>query len=154
MNLAVPLAIICSFARVNANLWGPKPIGGRGNPRSFHRAGPSFDEKSKLQGALALSTRRGGSVEPEGKSTIAASVFNLVNNVAGAGLLTLSSAMASGSGWIPAILICCFLGVLSAHSFSTIGEACELTGEADFKVSATKISLCRTDQSMFSFATF
>ena len=75
----------------------------------------------------------GGNME-EGKSTIVSSVFNLVNNVAGAGILTLASGMAGGTGWVPAILICSILGALSGHSFSIIGEACEMTGEADFKV--------------------
>jgi sodium-coupled neutral amino acid transporter 11 len=55
-----------------------------------------------------------------------------VNNVAGAGILTLPSGM-SGTGWIPAMIICSVLGALSGHCFSIIGEACELTGEADFK---------------------
>mmetsp|Transcript_16565 Transcript_16565/g.21559 ORF Transcript_16565/g.21559 Transcript_16565/m.21559 type:complete len:118 (+) Transcript_16565:65-418(+) len=34
----------------------------------------------------------------EGKSSMAASIFNLVNNVAGAGILTLSSGVAKGTG--------------------------------------------------------
>jgi hypothetical protein len=42
--------------------------------------------------------------------------------------------MAPGTGWIPAIVICAVLGVLGGHTFSIIGEACELTGERDFKV--------------------
>jgi hypothetical protein len=78
---------------------------------------------------------RGGSEDAkEVKASTLSSVFNLVNNVAGAGILTLSAGMAPGTGWIPAILICAILGVLSCHTFSIIGEACELTGEADFKV--------------------
>ena len=75
----------------------------------------------------------GGKVEEQGKSTILSSVFNLVNNVAGAGILTLSSGMAGGTGWIPAIIICSILGALSGHCFAIIGEACEMTGEMDFK---------------------
>jgi amino acid permease len=55
-----------------------------------------------------------------------------VNNVAGAGILTLPSGM-SGTGWMPAMIICGVLGALSGHCFSLIGEACELTGETDFK---------------------
>ena len=74
---------------------------------------------------------------PGGKASISASVFNLVNNVAGAGILTLSAGMAPGTGWVPAIIICTVLGLLSAHTFSIIGEACELTGEVDFKVSTS-----------------
>jgi hypothetical protein len=77
---------------------------------------------------------RGGGEDEGGKATILSSVFNLVNNVAGAGILTLASGMAGGTGLIPAMLICAVLGGLSGHCFAIIGEACELTGEADFKV--------------------
>eukprot|EP00536_Pseudo-nitzschia_multiseries_P001702 jgi/Psemu1/317678/estExt_fgenesh1_pm.C_220008 len=78
---------------------------------------------------------RGGGRRSNNKGTAStsSSVFNLVNNVAGAGILTLSSGVAVGIGWIPAILICATLGALSAHCFSIIGEACELTGESNFK---------------------
>jgi len=67
------------------------------------------------------------------KASITESIFNLVNNIAGAGILALSAGMASGTGWIPAILICSILGAISAHTFGLIGEACEMTGEIDFK---------------------
>ena len=78
---------------------------------------------------------RGGSASKEdGKSSTLSSVFNLVNNVAGAGILTLAAGMATGTGWIPAVGICSALGALGAHTFTIIGEACELTGEVDFKV--------------------
>lgn len=71
-----------------------------------------------------------------GASTIPASVFNLVNNVAGAGLLTLAAGKASSNvGWIPAILIASSLAALSAHTFTLIGRACEITGEKNFPVS-------------------
>jgi len=76
---------------------------------------------------------RGGDTDKEEKASISSSVFNLVNNVAGAGILTLSSGVASGTGLIPAIMICGILAALSGHCFSIIGEACELTGEVDFK---------------------
>lgn len=79
---------------------------------------------------------RGGAAkkEDQGGSSILASVFNLVNNVAGAGILTLSAGMAGGTGWVPAISICTILGAISAHCFAIIGESCELTGEKTFKV--------------------
>ena len=60
-------------------------------------------------------------------------MFNLVNNVAGAGLLTLAAGMAKGTGWTPALLTCAVLGIASAHTFNLIGESCRLTGEMDFK---------------------
>jgi len=85
--------------------------------------------------------------DEDSKSTIAASVFNLVNNVAGAGILTLSGGMASGTGWIPAMLICAVLGMMSGHCFAIIGEACELTGESDFKVGNRK-DCCRSVSSL------
>jgi sodium-coupled neutral amino acid transporter 11 len=73
------------------------------------------------------------STESDNKASIPASVFNLINNVAGAGILTLSAGMAGGTGWIPAISICAILGAISAHTFYIIGAACELTGEENFK---------------------
>jgi hypothetical protein len=95
-----------------------------------------------IQQQAPLLEVRGGAKKDEvavtgGKASIPASVFNLVNNVAGAGILTLSAGMASGTGWVPAIVVCTVLGLLSAHTFSIIGEACELTGEMDFKVSTS-----------------
>lgn len=79
---------------------------------------------------------RGGSGEETSSSgsSMTASVFNLVNNVAGAGILTLAAGKAKGSGWIPSILLCTALGLISSHTFTMIGQDCELTGEADFKV--------------------
>ncbi len=65
---------------------------------------------------------------------MAASIFNLVNNVAGAGILALSSGMAKGTGVVPAILICILLGAVSARTFIMIGQACEMLNEKDFKV--------------------
>lgn len=74
-----------------------------------------------------------------GDASVPASVFNLVNNVAGAGILTLSAGMAGGTGWVPAVLVCTVLGLISSHTFKIIGKACELTGEVDFKV---RVSVC------------
>lgn len=104
--------------------------------------------KSNIKKASAITTvkqiSRGGDSQDDdgdegessigGKATMTTSVFNLVNNVAGAGILTLSAGMASGTGWIPAILICAILGAIGGHCFAIIGDACELTGEEDFKV--------------------
>jgi len=80
-----------------------------------------------------LKIRGGGETAKEQKASMSSSISNLINNVAGAGILTLSSGVASGTGWIPAITICATLAALSGHCFSIIGEACELTGESDFK---------------------
>ncbi|OEU20517.1 Aa_trans-domain-containing protein [Fragilariopsis cylindrus CCMP1102] len=89
--------------------------------------------------SVVLSIRGGGgggggkTKTTKKESSIVSSVFNLVNNVAGAGILTLASGVAPGTGVIPAIIICFTLGTLSGHCFSIIGDACELTGESDFK---------------------
>jgi Transmembrane amino acid transporter protein len=70
-------------------------------------------------------------------SSITASILNLVNNVAGAGLLTLPASQAlAQTGYIPAVAIAVIIGALSAHTFILIGVACELTAEHDFKVRA------------------
>lgn len=66
--------------------------------------------------------------------TMLSSIFNLVNNVAGAGILTLPSGQAAGTGYIPAIIIAILLGTISAHTFILIGKACQLTHEYHFKV--------------------
>lgn len=71
--------------------------------------------------------------EYEGKASVTTSIFNLANNVAGAGILTLAGGKASGTGWIPSILICVTLASCSAHTFILIGKACEMTGEKSFK---------------------
>ena len=114
---------------VHGNTWRPRSLVEKvtGHPQSLEGVTPI---------TTAISSRGGGNGndKEDGKSTIAASVFNLVNNIAGAGILTLSAGMAAGTGWIPAIIICAFLGTISSHCFAIIGEACELTGEKDFKV--------------------
>eukprot|EP00980_Cylindrotheca_fusiformis_P004803 scaffold1028_cov135-Cylindrotheca_fusiformis.AAC.13 len=101
----------------------------------IQRSARLIHRQSQFEGALKRinGISRGGAAKADGKATTAASVFNLVNNVAGAGILTLSAAMASGTGLFPALAICAFLGSISAHCFSLIGTACELTGEGDFK---------------------
>lgn len=69
-----------------------------------------------------------------GTASFSTSVFNLANNVAGAGLLTLAAGKATGAcGWVPSILICSCLAMASARTFIMIGKACELTGEKTFK---------------------
>lgn len=76
-----------------------------------------------------------GWVELDGDSsgsTIAECCFNLVNNVAGAGLLTLSAGMARGVGAVPAAALALGLGVLSAATFSMIGWSCEALGQTTF----------------------
>ena len=45
--------------------------------------------------------------------SVSTTVVQIVNNVAGAGILTLAAGMAAGVGWAPAILICAALGAIS-----------------------------------------
>lgn len=66
-------------------------------------------------------------------ASIATSVFNLANNVAGAGILTLAAGKASGTGWIPSVAICLMLAAVSSHTFGLVGKSCELTGLDSFK---------------------
>jgi len=68
-------------------------------------------------------------------STMMSSIFNLVNNVAGAGILTLAGGMAKGSstGIVPGILINSVLGTISAYTFIRIGHVCQITGAQNFK---------------------
>ena len=44
-------------------------------------------------------------------------VLQIVNNVAGAGILTLSAGMAGGVGWVPASILCVLLGIISGITF-------------------------------------
>lgn len=65
-------------------------------------------------------------------STIPATVLQICNNVAGAGILTLSYSM-RGVGWAPAMLTCLSMGVLSGFTFYLVGAACERVGAKSFK---------------------
>ena len=90
--------------------------------------------KNQRGGAKHKDKDKVTTVSDGGTASFSASVFNLANNVAGAGLLTLAAGKATGaSGWIPSIAICCSLALASATTFIMIGKACELTGERTFK---------------------
>uniref|UniRef100_A0A7S2W7H7 Amino acid transporter transmembrane domain-containing protein n=1 Tax=Rhizochromulina marina TaxID=1034831 RepID=A0A7S2W7H7_9STRA len=71
--------------------------------------------------------------ECSGGASPATSVFNLVNNVAGAGLLTLSAGMAGGVGSVPATAIASVLGFLSWFTFTVLGGCCSALNVADFR---------------------
>ena len=43
--------------------------------------------------------------------------MQIVNNVAGAGILTLSAGMAAGVGWVPSGILCIGLGIVSGITF-------------------------------------
>ena len=128
IKISFALVILRSFHQSSADASRWKP-----NLSSPRKRGRNASHRNDVSTTVSDRKSRPTPLSEGGHSTTTASVFNLVNNVAGAGILTLSAGMASGSGWIPAILICVSLGALSAHSFSIIGDACEMTGEADFK---------------------
>jgi sodium-coupled neutral amino acid transporter 11 len=97
----------------------------------------AFGERQPLRKPATALARRGSATKEEeqegGSTSTGASIFNLVNNVAGAGILALPAGQAAGTGWIPSLVMCAMLGALSARTFVMIGEACEMTGEEDFK---------------------
>lgn len=110
----------------------------RNYPNPQHRG--SADVTSSSSSAVSIQRGGGGgkaadASDEKAGASMAASIFNLVNNVAGAGILTLAAGKASGTGWIPAVAIVAFLGWASSTTFRMIAKACELTGENDFKVS-------------------
>ena len=138
-----PVLLICSLLAVSAH--GDRVFGTSSNKRMDHGWTHNLSGRQPstigVEETSALkNVSRGGAQKEQGKATIIASVFNLVNNVAGAGILTLSAGMAGGTGWIPAISICTILGAISSHCFAIIGESCELTGEKTFKVRASEKS--------------
>jgi len=61
--------------------------------------------------------------------------------------------MAAGTGLFPAIILCTVLGLMSAQTFSMIGDASDLTNETDFKGLCSKTigkhSAWMTDLSIF-----
>jgi len=99
---------------------------------SVIRQRPQPNPNLKVSNSRTSQIKAGSSEKTQGGASFSASVFNLVNNVAGAGILTLAAGKASGTGWIPSIFICSTLAALSAHTFTLIGHACELSGERDF----------------------
>jgi hypothetical protein len=137
------LLILTAVVAVSGNRWQPRSSFIQKkvmDPKpsieltSLTKTDEDDESESLVDDRESLIKVRGGADAQEAKASTLSSVFNLVNNVAGAGILTLSAGMAPGTGWIPAILICAVLGILSGHTFAIIGEACELTGEGDFKV--------------------
>ncbi|KAL3934575.1 MAG: hypothetical protein SGBAC_009740 [Bacillariaceae sp.] len=141
MHSSYPKQLICTLLLVafSTLVQGDRVFGTFNNRRIDHAGKKNLSSRRQpseivVDVSSTLDTvKRGGAQEQQGKASVIASVFNLVNNVAGAGILTLSAGMAGGTGWIPAISICTILGGISAHCFSIIGESCELTGEKTFK---------------------
>ena len=102
------------------------------NPSFSVRGGAITQNKSRNVAVVVSQKKTKIAASQEGAS-IRTSVFNLANNVAGAGILTLAAGKASGTGWIPSILICLAIATVSSHTFSLVGKSCELTGLDSFK---------------------
>lgn len=66
-------------------------------------------------------------------SSVASSVANLSKNIVGAGVLSLSSGLARGTGIVPACLIVTAMAGLSSCMFLAIGSACSTTKQSTFK---------------------
>ena len=138
ITISYPMIVVVASEGSGAkdNVWNRKSSHAFVNRNELHRHS-KYNMDKKDTPSVVLSIRGGGgggkTKTTKKESSIVSSVFNLVNNVAGAGILTLASGVAPGTGVIPAIIICFTLGTLSGHCFSIIGDACELTGESDFK---------------------
>jgi len=106
--------------------------GGGGSPLKQSNSLMIKKTKSTTKAAIRSKSSKKPSTTT-GKASITTSVFNLANNVAGAGILTLAAGKATGTGWIPSIVTCVTLAFISAHTFRLIGKACDLTGHNTFK---------------------
>lgn len=66
--------------------------------------------------------------------------FNLVKNLAGAGVLSLPSGVAAGTGLVPAVVITTGLGLYSGWTFSKLGEMCARNMTLTFPELGEKVS--------------
>ena len=91
---------------------------------------PPLKRTARLQhGALTIKggsskktvTRNPRAVVVQKRTDVLGASFNLVNNVAGCGFLTLTAG-AAGTGYLPAIGLVAFLGAVSCGSFLLLGE--------------------------------
>jgi len=87
--------------------------------------------KDKIDQAQAERVLVEDALSTEG-STIMATVLNIFNNVAGAGILTLAYGM-RGVGWVPALATTVAIGGISGFTFWLVGSACERVGATSFK---------------------
>jgi amino acid permease len=104
-----------------------------------HAVSPASRSPAPILGAARRASQSGATThllaaaaEPPPVS-VGTTVLQIVNNVAGAGILTLAAGMAGGVGSIPAAALCLALGLISGFSFYLIGAACEATGQTSFK---------------------
>lgn len=98
-------------------------------------------DNNSLKHSTSLSAASSGVIEPAkkrgGEASLATSTFNLAKSIIGAGVLALPSGVAFFSdqpgALVPAGLLCTFMGVLAAYSFSLIGKACEQHNASSFQ---------------------
>uniref|UniRef100_A0A7S1XS86 Amino acid transporter transmembrane domain-containing protein n=1 Tax=Phaeomonas parva TaxID=124430 RepID=A0A7S1XS86_9STRA len=115
-------------------------VAGRDLPGAAQRLAPRANPKAAAAAPAVAQRGGGGAVAvSDGKSSVPVATFNLMNNVAGAGLLTLSAAMAMGVGTYPALILCVGLGIVAGHTFSLCNRACAATGETSFMGLCTRL---------------
>ena len=68
----------------------------------------------------------------ETKASIASSVFNLVNNIIGAGLLTMPWALRESS-LVTGLVLISIVGFFNAYSFMLLAKCCDLSGTFSYK---------------------
>merc|ERR1711862_339592 len=81
---------------------------------------------------LKSSHDKAGITCDEGASVLLCT-FNLVKNIVGGGVLSLSAGLAAGTGFLPAAFFAILLGTLSGYMFSLVGRICSATGQSTFK---------------------
>jgi len=78
-----------------------------------------------------------GGREPDQLSGFWQSVVNLVKNLVGSGMLSLSFALAawcgSGSAMEPSVLLLVACGAMSTYGFALIGDCCDIAGEGSYQ---------------------
>lgn len=100
----------------------------------------SLGEISPTSGIKRKNSRLGidGSLNPG--TTPTQTTFNLVKNIAGAGVLSLPSGVGAGTGLVPAATITFVLGVWSGWTFYKLGEMCDRNNALTFSELGEKVS--------------
>ena len=97
-----------------------------------HFVSPGPAPRSAARRIRALERVSATSAKEKGGASVSESTFNLVKNVVGAGVLSLPSGVAAGTGLVPAIALALLLGVFSACTFALLGRLCESTSARSF----------------------
>ena len=92
----------------------------------------SVEEAAPVEEEEQTTAEEKAVVAPKEGTTIAGTVANIFNNVAGAGILTLTYGM-RGVGWVPAMATCLAIGAISGWTFYLVGAACQAVGANSFK---------------------